>query len=76
MHGDSFEYFANDVRGLLLLTATSFLQWASLEVWAVQFASPPKASLTSILQMLQKRVLDALKPLAVFWYHDKISFIN
>ena len=55
----------NDVRGLMLLAMPSFLRWALLDVCVVQLASPPEATLTSILHTLQKRVLETSNLLTV-----------
>ena len=66
-----------DVRGLMLFAMPSFLQWAPLDVCVVQLASPPKASLTSILHTLKKRVLDASELLTVLCTskNDKIMLM-
>ena len=71
------EALKKDVRGLMLLAMPSFLRWALLDVRVVQLASPPKASLTSILHTLKKRVLDASELLTVLCTskNDKIMLM-
>ena len=55
------DFWNHVIRLLLLAVLPSFSQCAQLSRWEFQLASPPKLSLTSILQTSQVRVLSTWK---------------